>query len=135
MELQCEGVSKSKARIISPALSSSLSDQQSQPTHDLALSKSMGISTMLREYALDFLLQLACEVFLFNLDDVLPWHNDQAQIPVRHLHLDGARGGVGVLGSSSALLDGGLSVLVGVGQHDVAVLVHAKDEKSWLDWA
>lgn len=76
---------------------------------------------------------MACEVFFFNLDDMLSWNNDQAQISVGHLHLDGARGGVGVLGSSSALLDGGLSVLVGVSQHDVAVLVHVEDERVRLN--
>lgn len=60
---------------------------------------------------------------------MLPWNDDQAQVSVRHLHLDGARRGFVVLGSSSTLLNGGLSVLVGISQHDVAVLVHVEDER------
>lgn len=69
-------------------------------------------------------LQLTGKVLFFYLDDMLPRHDNKAQISVRHLHLDGRRRGVGVvLGGAGALLDRGLSVLVGVGQDDVAVLL------------
>lgn len=60
------------------------------------------------------LLHLAGKVFLLDARDVLPGHDDESEVAVGQLHLDG--GGVGVEGCCrfGSLFGGGLAVLVGV---------------------
>lgn len=65
---------------------------------------------------------LARKLLELHLDDVRPRHDHEPQVPRRHVHRDAVGGGPRRLGRLEALLRGGVAVLVGLGEDDVAVL-------------
>lgn len=66
--------------------------------------------------------QLTDEVLLLDADDVFPWDDNQPEVAVRHVHLDGLGIGAGLGGCLEELLGRGLAVFIGVCQDDVLVL-------------
>lgn len=61
-----------------------------------------------------FLLHLAGKVFLLDACDVLSGHDNESEVAVGQLHLDGGRVGIGGGRCFGSLFWGGLAVLVGV---------------------